>query len=633
MRKNSMSLLLSVVFVGVIACGGGKKVLISQAEIDNAEANGTLSSLYQKTVKLAAETSGSDKKESLSLQSKIAAILVKNKTQDIKEVLNLLQQDPKSVSRQKLIEVQSSLLPMKQWSETDYLSLNTQLDTALSTVNDKINTLLQKSQQETNLVASIFALEEGAKLAGNNQPETANYQEQFQQAKIKLLDQGAEAMNQRAFKDAIDLANQGLLLEPGNVQFDSLLSQSQAGLFEKDFRFALENGKPELAYLSLLDVAEKPIFLQLKKSMSSSISLLSNYFANNAQSAYQKGELLAAYVSFQKGRTIQDKLDISQKGFVQEKAFVDLLINQSNEEGINIGRKHALLRIAKEFDSSYPGLEAEYNKLSEAIKNRAMTKLSIAEFKEVLSSDSIAASVGRRISSKLEKILFERLGEEVLIVVDLSEQANDGFSGLALKIEGEVLQAAIEESSNQGKRSINVQTGIQQVETEEYLQWSKRKRGEAPVRYQEKPLMEDIILSIEHIQKQGIAEVAFRIVEPKTGKILLTNNFVKESEFKGESTNEYQKGDFHQRYVRADLPSNIKIMDNLATELATQLGDTLGNYLANPEKIFYQKYQEKNLEEDKLAATELLSNALLISESKKQNIVPWYNELKELVLQ
>jgi|GEM_PF-2206752 len=634
---NLSSPIVSLILLCLVACGAPKKALISQAEINAAEANGSLNILYQKASGLVNANTGSVKKDAALLQSRIADLLVKQNSELLEAVLTNHSNNINNVTRQSLLETKQKISGMKQWSAVDYARLQPKLEQALTQTNTLINSYIAQSKNKANnLIEMLSWLKKAAQLAGTNQAESANYKESYDAALAQYLYQGNDGLSKRLYNSVISSAEMGLKLDPGNIQFESMLSQGQAGLFEKDFRFALENGKPESAYLSLLKVADKTIFLQLKKSMGKSILFLANYFSSSAKFSYNKGDLIGAYQHFKRGRKVQETLSIAQKGFIQEKNFLDLVNLRVKDESLGDGKRQALLRVINEFDPNYPGLKAEYLKLSEKVKNRALTKISVVEFKEVIGADSIMASVGRRIGSKLEKILFDRLGNEVLVVTNIESASEKGFAGLALKIDGEVLQAAIEHSSNQGKRTKKVQTGINRVETEEYKAWSARKRGDPPKQFHENVIKEDVVLTIEHIRKQSIAEVAYRIIEPSTGKILLTDSFVKESEFSGESINEYQKGDFHQQYIRADLPSDIKIIDNLATELASQLGDKLAAYLQNPEQVFYQKYLDAKAQADNQSAVELLANALIIAENKASQIETsqiWYDELKLMILQ
>ena len=633
MKKIIANFIPCIFLVGMIACGGPNKALISQSEIDGARKAGTLNKLYDKAAGLVNQSKGSSKKEAQALQSKISQLLVADSTEKVNLLLSEYSKDKNTVTRKDMLDLKASISSMQQWSATDYARLSPRLEQALTNINSNITAIInQSNKSKIPLVDKVLLLGQAANLAGEGQPETINYTKQYEQAVSQFVYQGNDALSKKLYSTVVRSAENGLQLDPGNIQLEAMLSQGQAGLFEKDFRFALENGKPESAYQALIDVADKPIFLQLKKSMKNDILVLANYFSSSAEYAYNKGDLAAAYQHFSKGRTIQEKLSIAQRGFIQEKKFLDLVMARARNTQSGEGKRQSLMRVVNEFDPNYPGLRAEYLKLSDNVKNRAMTKLSIADFKEVMAADPVVASVGRRIGSKLEKILFEQLGNEVLIVTDVNQADNNQFQGLALKIDGEVLQAAIERTSNQGKRSQNVQTSVTRVETEDYTDWAKRKRGEAPKRYHETPVVEEVILTIEHIRKLAITEVAFRIVEPSTGKILLTDNFVKESEFKGESINEYQRGDFHQRYVRADLPSDIKIIDALANELAKMLGEKLAAYLQKPEQVFHHKYIEAKAQADMTGAIELLANALAIAESKGQDTEQWYSELKQLVL-
>ncbi len=628
-----ISYLLGLSLCCVVACGGPNKALITQSEIDAANQNGTLDSLYRKAEQLAAQNSGSSKEEVLSIQANIAGLLVKQKSAEVDSLLSKQQAPDAVVTRSQLLAAKESIAPMQQWSATSFTRNQIKLDKAIQTVDGKIKGIVDKSEEPgVDRVDRLLILKEAATWAGEGQPETVSYQKALKQALEQYLYQGNDSLSKHLYGTALEAAKSGLALDPGNVQFESMQSQAQAGLFEKDFRFALEQGKPESAYQSFLNVVEQPIFLQLKKTMGKSIRLLANYFAGAAAQKLQHGNLDAAYEDLLKGRNIQQQLGDSNQGFIQEKPFLDQVYKRAKNPNTGVGKRQALLRVINEFDAKYPGLSSEYLKLSEAIKNRALTKLSVDSFKEVMTSDPVTASVGRRIGSKLEKILFDKLGNEVLIVTEAKTDSELAYQGLALKVDGEVLQAAIESKVNKGQRSKRVQTGVNRTETEEYTSWARRKRGEAPTRYNESPIMEDVILTVEHISKTAIAEVAFRIVEPASGKILLTDSFVRDGKYQGETINELQRGDFKQPYVPADLPSDIKIMDGLATELADTLGEKLGDYLKNSEQVFYHKFTEAKAKNDTNAAVELLANALLIAQGKSLDMPEWEKELKLLSL-
>jgi len=626
---------LAVVFVfGLLACGGAKKAIIGPADISQAKSNGTLESLYDKAGKLVTDSRGSSKKEFVRIQTEIAELLVGERVSLINDTLGNKKTEYGLVDRESLLGLKTAIKNMSQWDSKRYDLVFPMIQQALDKTNSEINeAIITAENNSTDIVEKLKWLKKSAVLAGKNQPENERYTKTLAESIKQLSTSGRDAYKRRMYNIAMESAQKGVLLDPGNIQFESLLSQSEAALFEQEFRAALENGKPELAYQAFVDVADKPIMLQIRKKMERNILFLANYFAGNAQSAYNKNDLYTAYSEFKRGRDIQEKLVLNSRGFIQEKKFLDLIMQKASTLQNADGQRFALFSVVKEFDPAYPTLEEGIATVVENISNRATTKLAVSEFKEVLSSNSVVASVGRRVASKLEKILFEKLGSQLQIVTDISSVQDTRFSGVALSINGEVLQAAIETSKNQGQRSKSVQTGIRKIETAEYIKWKKRKRGDAPTRYFEEKIMEDVTILVEHIRKLAVVEVAYRIVEPATQKVLLTDNLTKEIKHQGESTNELQKGLFHQAYVAADLPSDIKIMDNLATELSTELGMALSNYLASPEKVFQQKHLLALEQGNHSTAMEMLSNAVVIAEKKGQPNPDWLAALKKQVLE
>lgn len=619
--------------VFLMSCGGGNKILIPQSDISAAQKNGNLSALYEKANKMVDENRGSKKEEALKIRSQIANLLIKDKQQMVDGILEKHNADLNSVTRNDLNNALSNITDVKNWSATSYTLLKSKIDIALNKTNATINEKKQRAKASENSVDKVKLYKEASKLAGENQPEIEEYKNLLNKTLEQFSTQGSDAFEKRSYQAAIDSATAGLLLDPGNIQFESLLSQSKSKLFETEFRSAIESGKPESAYQSVLNIADQPsLFLPIKKSMNRSIMLLANYFAGSAEKAYKSGDYLNAFSNFNKARTIQQKMDVSNLGFVQEKKFLDGVMKKTKQKNIGLGYKYTLMDLVSEFDSNYPGLEAQKLKIKEDLHNRAKTKLSIADFKEVASSNSVLNSVGRRVASKLEKDLFDKLGNELSIVDNTQVSTGNLYDGLALKISGDILQSAIEKSSSQGRRNQSVVVEINRVETEEYIKWKEKKKGEAPVQYTETPVKQDIQLFVEHVQKLAIAEVAFRVVDPKDGKILLTDNIVKEDQFKGETINEFQKGLFHQPFVKANLPSDIKIMDKLSSDLALVLSEKLVSYLKEPEIVFYHKAKD-NLSKGKLAdSVELFANAIAIAEQKNKNVDDWKVEARNVAL-
>lgn len=620
-------------FITLIACSGGGKEFISQADIDTAERNGTLNSLYQKATNFIGQNSGSTKNKVVKQRSKIAVLLVKENKAIVELALAQHTKDNTSVDRRTLLDLKTSITGMKAWSISDHTALNRQLDKALTRVNRLIKrAVLEANRPSKKTIEKILSYQKAAKLAGANQPETKIYQKKLKKQLSLLLYKGNDAVSKKLYNTAINAARSGLRLDPENTRFSAMLSKSLAARFEKDFKFALENGKPESAYESFVLVADDPVFLKLKKTMGKRISILSNYFAGNAQKAYKKGRLLSAYQNLKKARNIQIKVSQSKKPFPQEKKFLALVMSKTRQSGIKDGKKYALLNIIKEFNPAYPKLKGNNLKLENKIKKRAKTKLYITGFKEIDTNQAVLASIGRRVSSKLEAALFKLVGNQVTIIRSTKANQAKIYNGLALKIDGEILQAAIERSRNFGKRSKRVQTGIKQIETKEYQIWAKRKRGDPPQRYTEKAIFENINIRVEHISKQTVVELAYKLAEVGVGNIVMANNLVIEEEYSGESINEYQKGDFLQPHVRANLPSDIKVSDLLSTALTDQLGQKLAKYLKSPEIVFYQKHQKAKKYGRKVAAIENLANAVVLKQSKEDSDGIWFGELKELAL-
>ena len=406
MKIKLTQLIILFFLTSIIACGG-KKVLISQTDIDAAKNSGKLEALYDKTSKLLKETSGTDRKKLISIRGQIVNLLFQDKAKLVDKVLSEKTRYG-LVDKASLIHLSVEIEKTRPWELSSYDNLKQRINPEIEKTQNEINIVNQTLNQELlNIVERMKLLEKLSELGGVNSEEENNYQSELAKQIEALSANGRDAYNKRMYSIAADSANKGLAIDPGNIQFESLLSQSNAALFEQNFRSAMENGKPELAFQALKDIADKPLMLQIKKKMKASISLLANYFASNAQTKYRNNQLLSAYEEFKRGREIQRLLSSSSIGFVQEKQFLDLLIKKYDSQTDKTGARFALLKIIQEFDEKYPMLDERLKTEFDKIAERATTKIQVSEFKELASPQPVISSVGRRVSNKLEKILFE----------------------------------------------------------------------------------------------------------------------------------------------------------------------------------------------------------------------------------
>jgi len=633
-----LATLLALIILNLLACGGAKQVmLLSQSDIATAEAEGTLFELYQNLESKKIEVRGSQLKELKMLQASIADRLTVQIQQQVNNALKGRQESTGVIDLITLRKLSNKINQLELINPSSYQQLNQQLAKATAKTNQTIQAL--KIEWESDAPGSQQALATLAKIAaitGEGSKESEVYHRARKNYIQNTAAQARTAYAERRFTNALDLAQKGLQVDPSNLVFESLSTQAKLEIFEQDFRSAMEQGKPKQAFNYLQEVADKPLIELIKRRMSSSMILLAKYFANSARLAYLNDQLHDAYTAFIKGRRIQQLLDRGDLGFPQEKMFLDKVMLKANSINDNLGVKYGLLMLVRQFDSGYPNLNQQLDKTLKMLSKRATTKIYISDFKEVSSNNSVIASVGRRVSKQLEIILFNKLGQQVQILSQPIVSSQDGralsqLDGLLYTIQGDVLQSAIETNNHLGQRSINVITAIEKEPTEEYKKWSRRKRGDAPVHYKEREIKQEVTLKVTHIKKSAVLEISYQVVDPLSHKVILTKQLLKEQEFKGEAIAELKKGLYVQKYQAADLPSDIKIIDQLAKQVSSELGQSLVAYLAKPDELFYTKY-EKNLEQGLSSrAIEFLANALVLTDKEEKQA--WQQQLVNLALE
>ena len=343
--KNKLSVFsTSLLLTTLIACGGAKPILISSNDINQAQSNGTLIGLYDKAESLIKESRGSTKKELVEIQKNIAQKIVVKRTALVEATLNL-KTEYELVPLEKLEQASVKLADLERVNVSSFGQLAPKIGTAQKATREAISEADTMSQRTAKDVIERFKwLKKAAILSGLGSDKYKGYEVDLSKTVEQLTNQGRESYAKRMFNMSLSSAQKGLAIDPGNLQFESMLSQSQAALFEQDFRAALENGKPELAYQSLKKISDKPIMLQIKKKMERPILLLANYFASNAQASYQKNQLYKAYTEFKRGRDVQTILAQTTTGFIQEKQFLDKLMSKYNQTTTNEGIKLGLLK-------------------------------------------------------------------------------------------------------------------------------------------------------------------------------------------------------------------------------------------------------------------------------------------------
>ena len=631
MKNIIIQFVVVIFFSSILACGGGNKTYITQSDIDKASTDGTLSQLHDEASGYIKQARGSTKSTLIAQRKQIRSLLISKLKSDIDQMIDNEKKDALLVSRVMVMTKQQEVAEIKPWSESEFNEMSGKLSKLQKAVNRNVAKALGESKKPgLSKTDKILKLESAAIMAGEGQPEQLNYKSVLDRALAQYMFSAKDGLKKKLYSITIRSSQSALAIDSDNQAFQDLLSQALEGRFEKDFNFAIENKKPESAYNSLMQVVNDPVFEKIKNTKKAKISILATYFSNNARTYYTRNDLVNAYENFKKSRFINEKLGLSNSNTANENNFLRLVMQKARVTG-SAGKKFGLLSLINDFDPNYPSLASEYNMQAFKINQRARTKVNIDDYKEVVTSNAIVASFGRRVSRKLERLLRVEMGNLLTISRSVSSTGQNSLNGLSLNLSGEILQAAIVESRSKGSRNQSVATKVNRVETNEYKKWKKRKKGDAPKQYDETPIYENVVINVDNIRKQTIAEIEYKIVDAISGKTLMFDTMVVEDEFNGESINAFSKGEFFQPYVRADMPSDIKIMDMLSTDLAERLMQKLATYLKNPQDIYYQEFSAIR-HTNKALAVEYLANAVAIAKAKGEESAEWRDELHSMAL-
>ncbi len=117
-----------------------------------------------------------------------------------------------------------------------------------------------------------------------------------------------------------------------------------------------------------------------------------------------------------------------------------------------------------------------------------------------------------------------------------------------------------------------------------YKEWKEDgSEGTAPPEFLIDEKKEDITVKVLHQRKTGILSVNYRVVDQKTGQVLINETARDKQVFDGEGNEGMSIGEFEMPFKRPELPSDIEIMEKLSAAVAKKIGEQLKTMLSDPD--------------------------------------------------
>ncbi len=409
-----------------------------------------------------------------------------------------------------------------------------------------------------------------------------------EQAVKTLLRAALEAMDAQDYGRAQKLLEMVKKIAPEIPNLEARLAQAEAGLSNQNFTELLEQGKVESAYQLMKEAAHRPGFERFRQDALPMAKLMENYFVKQGAAWTKRKHWWEAFTAFRKAHQVRRILGLPDQssGFRGEMPFLRHLWSQANKlnQAGRYGHAYGLLAVMVELAPKYPGLPAQLQKIEDSVAERAKTGLSLSAFEDLPGKPGIGAGIVSRVTRQLlEKLPHDvKVLEREQLETILQERAmtrNRGgkvFVSADYFIEGRVVDARVEQSDSKGTERRRVPVRYEMGQNPEWLAWKRNGRnGPEPPKMAKLPVMEDVTIHITHHRKVALLTVSFRIIEAATAKVVYTDTVKASKEVTGRSVEGITIGEYHQPSEFARLPTDLELLDTLASSVAERVGDQL----------------------------------------------------------
>jgi len=636
LRTVLRTLALAAALGGLLACAlTGPEPVVTPEELEQAEREESLESLYERVAtELAALEPGSDAaartREALDEVGRRLGARVARETRDRLEAARM---ESGLVPREALELERERIAPVERWDPDRFAELRAELDTELERTEEAIRARRERLARlgDDQALERLEVLEALGELSGAGSEAQSGYAEE----RLAILDEMRRRADEALRKEDLDEAQRVLKIlqkaEPEAAVEDQLV-EVDAKVFERDFWSALERGDADAAYEAFSTLAESTSFEAVRPRLEGSADKMARYFAAVAAEATEQGRLGDAYRWFVQAREIRAALGRPASGGVaEEKAFLGRMraAYEKARAEERPGLAWGVLAVIDELSAETPKLRRQIRETREEVVARATRRLTALPFDE---AEDARADFGEAVASKVIQHLFEDIPEDVRIiereqladVLREKEIEGDGEVRLASAnylVQGDILEAKVDSVEQKGRKTQRVVTEVREVRNPKHEWWmgldkDERKDTPEPQEFVEKEIREDISFDVTVHRKVGIFNVAYRLIDAQTAKVIFADSVREKVVHEDESREGIELGDFEMEFKLADLPSDIEILTELADTVSRSIGTRIAEVLESPENDYRDSAERYASEGNYAAASEQAAYAVVLSERK-----------------
>lgn len=398
---------------------------------------------------------------------------------------------------------------------------------------------------------------------------------------------------------------------------------------------------------------------RVRELYNKAIAEFSELYFNLGIDYAQQDFVWQAYDNFKKGFELMLKIPVEKRGLVkipkkELNRFYDNLYLKAKkaEDGDKLGLTYVYYRILFNLNPSYPDLKENMKKLEDKIVTRSIKSLAIIPFK----SPKNAPDAGGLFTSNIMLSLYNELKDDLKIIerestdvllkeFELNLASQSASKPASLKIAsadyfllGDVLDYKVESSTQEGKKSVRVKTKVDMVSNPEYEEWQKlatklEKEGktqeipQAPNKYIEKPVFEDVKYNVKYFKKVAVLSVSYRIVDVN-GKLIHTSIADIKKEAIDESSEGVEIGDFKIPFKVAQLPTDVELLKKAQDEAVAKIKNETKAIFKDSEIKYINQAKELEKDNNILESVEKYVDAIIIMKRKKLN----YDDIEQKIM-
>ena len=574
-----------------------------------------------------------------ALLKKMAAKLVELKSAEAQLDMQANQLESGEVPLALLQKYKSELTSLSL-DKLNWSALNAELDSRIAATKKSVAAKQSQLGKGISLADKLVVLDDLNKLTGDPT---------WIAQRNTIIDNLVEEIRQAKKSGTLttDLREKIEIIKENRAEDQELVEEmiaASAEIYKKDYFDAIGEGDADEAYLVFVSMKKSKDFDQIKASLTDSSKNMVDYFVALADSSVKDPTNLSqSYRWYQQARDVSETLGFESNAKDGETKLTEQLLAKYTtlkEQKLNT-LAFAYLYFVQEFSPFYKGLRQMLQEQEDVVNSEAIKRISTTKF-----SGTEQQGYSDVISSNITQYMFTHIPNDVRIVEreqyeailrekDLGGESN--LSAVDLLVTGSILDAKVDNTETEGKKILRVTVGTEEIPNPAYISWlempaRERKQVDQPSTKITVDKQENISVKLTKHRKVGIFSVSYRLVDAANGQIIFPDSFAEEKEYSDESREGVEMGEFKLEFKLADLPSDVKILDELAKKVSEEIGKRLVERLKDQDLRYLAEADEFASDKSCDREADRLAKALVIMKAKGKETESTFDRYKDVTI-